>query len=291
MIGSKYSFKLLSNKEIKNLDADLSAVETANANDSRANSNFGEDSSKKRSFLKMAGVVGAGAVAASLIPNKAEALVFGSTPTSNTVGVKNAANAKINPATQETLATINTNTTPLVTAGAGGYIRQDSTDTIAKETGGNLDILAGKDFATQATLAAIKTQTDKFTFSGSNLLTAGASSASNVGILDKNEVRVTPATEDSIIYLRRIVKLMESQATVDSGNRQRITLDSLGAATAITTTVPVSGTVTSNIGTGTLAAVTTVSAITTVLGQNHQAFQDVARNTFANGIRNNLIFS
>jgi hypothetical protein len=34
--------------------------------------------------------------------------------------------------------TINTNTVPLVTSGGGGYIRQDSTATIAKETGGNL---------------------------------------------------------------------------------------------------------------------------------------------------------
>lgn len=36
------------------------------------------------------------------------------------------------------LATINTNTAPLVTAGGGGYVRQDSTATIAKESGGNL---------------------------------------------------------------------------------------------------------------------------------------------------------
>jgi hypothetical protein len=33
---------------------------------------------------------------------------------------------------------IKTNTDPLVTAGGGGYIRQDSTSTIAKESGGNL---------------------------------------------------------------------------------------------------------------------------------------------------------
>ncbi|MDD4924776.1 MAG: hypothetical protein PHF74_08140 [Dehalococcoidales bacterium] len=36
------------------------------------------------------------------------------------------------------LATVKTNTDPLVTAGGGGYIRQDSTATIAKEAGGNL---------------------------------------------------------------------------------------------------------------------------------------------------------
>jgi hypothetical protein len=36
------------------------------------------------------------------------------------------------------LATVKTNTDPLVTVGGGGYIRQDSTATIAIETGGNL---------------------------------------------------------------------------------------------------------------------------------------------------------
>ena len=40
------------------------------------------------------------------------------------------------------LETIKTNTDPLVAAGGGGYMRQDSTATIAKETGGNLDEIA-----------------------------------------------------------------------------------------------------------------------------------------------------
>lgn len=53
------------------------------------------------------------------------------------------------------LATVKTNTDPLVTAAAGGYVRQDSTATIAKESGGNLATIAGKDFATQTTLATI----------------------------------------------------------------------------------------------------------------------------------------
>jgi len=45
------------------------------------------------------------------------------------------------------LATVKTNTDPLVVAAAGGYIRQDSTATIAKESGGNLAIIAGWDNA------------------------------------------------------------------------------------------------------------------------------------------------
>lgn len=57
----------------------------------------------RRRFLKAAGVAGLGVVAATLIPNKAHALVLGSSPTSGVVGVKNAGNTRINPATEETV--------------------------------------------------------------------------------------------------------------------------------------------------------------------------------------------
>lgn len=61
----------------------------------------------------------------------------------NETRLADSANTIINPAKEDgNLATVKTNTDPLVTAGAGGYIRQDSTDTIAKETGGNLDAIA-----------------------------------------------------------------------------------------------------------------------------------------------------
>jgi hypothetical protein len=57
----------------------------------------------KRNFLKVAGVAGVGVAVAAMIPDKAHALVLGSSPTSGVVGVKNAANARINPATEETV--------------------------------------------------------------------------------------------------------------------------------------------------------------------------------------------
>lgn len=60
----------------------------------------------RRSFLKIAGVAGAGLIASQLLPNKASALIMGSSPTTGVVGVKNAANTRINPATEETLATV-----------------------------------------------------------------------------------------------------------------------------------------------------------------------------------------
>mgnify|MGYP001582358138 CR=1 FL=1 len=60
----------------------------------------------KRSFLKVAGIAGVGLVASQLLPNKASALIMGSSPTTGVVGMKNAANARINPATEETLSTV-----------------------------------------------------------------------------------------------------------------------------------------------------------------------------------------
>jgi len=60
----------------------------------------------KRAFVKALGFAGAGIAAATLLPNKAQALIMGSSPTTGVVGVKNATNTRINPATQETVATL-----------------------------------------------------------------------------------------------------------------------------------------------------------------------------------------
>jgi len=60
----------------------------------------------KRTFLKVAGIAGASLAASMLLPKKAEALIMGSSPTTGVVGVKNATNTRINPATQETVATL-----------------------------------------------------------------------------------------------------------------------------------------------------------------------------------------
>lgn len=57
----------------------------------------------KRTFLKVAGIAGAGLAASLLVPKKAEALIMGSSPTTGVVGVKNSTNTRINPATEETL--------------------------------------------------------------------------------------------------------------------------------------------------------------------------------------------
>jgi hypothetical protein len=80
------------------------------------------------------------------------------------------------------------------------------------------------------------------------------------------------ATEESLILLRRIVKLLESNAVVDSANRQRMVVEALPTLASVTT-------------------VSTVSNIGTVAGHGLQQFVDIARNAYANGIRSKLNFS
>lgn len=213
-IPLKYSFRLMSRKRIKNLSVlkgGLSFNAVAGVINGKEDKNRELDNGK-RTFLKVAGVAGAGIIASQLLPKRAEALIMGSTPSSSVVGVKDSSNVRINPAKEDgNLATIKTNTDPLVVAGAGGYVRQDSTATIAKESGGNLATIAGKDFATQTTLATL------------------------------NTTAATLATEESVILLRRIAKLSDSLGVVDSNQRQRVSVDTVTTVTTVTTT----GTVTS----------------------------------------------
>jgi predicted RNA-binding protein Jag len=298
--------------------SDVSASKVTELSD-----DMSDTENKKRTFLKFAGAAGLGAAASLLVPGRAEALVFGSTPASNVVGLKDSANVRIDPAKEGgNLATVKTNTDPLVTAGGGGFVRQDSTATIAKETGGNL--------------AGIKTNTDTFAASGAggfvrqdstgtiaketggNLATiatnipakgqalmaasmpvviasdqgaipvSGSFNISAVGIKDTTNTQVNPATDDAIVYLRRMVKLMESQATVDVANRQRVTVDMFPGNVATLPTYTAGATLPTVT---TVSAVTSVTNMVTLAGQNQQMYQDVARNTYANGIRQNLIFS
>ncbi len=67
-----------------------------------------QENTKKRLFLKLLGVVGLGFVGTLVFPKRADAYVFGSTPSSNTVGVKNASNIRINPATDESVQALGT---------------------------------------------------------------------------------------------------------------------------------------------------------------------------------------
>jgi len=59
---------------------------------------------RKRLFLRGTVLLLGGFVATTLFPRRADALVMGSTPGSSVLGLKNSSNARINPATEDTLA-------------------------------------------------------------------------------------------------------------------------------------------------------------------------------------------
>lgn len=80
------------------------------------------------------------------------------------------------------------------------------------------------------------------------------------------------ATDESIVLLRRLVKLAESNAVVDGGNRQRIIVDNIAA-----------GTITNIAG--------TVANLATIASVDHRQFIDMSRVAYANCIRSKLDFS
>jgi hypothetical protein len=75
--------------------------------------------------------------------------------------------------------------------------------------------------------------------------------------------------------LRRLVKIMESQATVDGQNRQRMTMDAIAAGLTLGTV----STITNPVPIGNVA---------TMSGVDHRQFADIARTAFNTGLRSKL---
>jgi hypothetical protein len=100
-------------------------------------------------------------------------------------------------------------------------------------------------------------------------------------ITNERDVVVNPASEESIVLLRRIAKTLESQAACDPQQRQRVVLDA-GITIAAAQTL---GTVT-NVGT--VGSITNIAALN---GWNQQMFADPARHAYNSGIRSQLTFS
>lgn len=97
LIKNKFSFRLVSQNNPSTTTLSLSTQDTSKILEKNIHD------SDKRSFLKILGIAGVGIAASQLIPAKAEALIMGGTPSASTIGVKNANNTKINPATEESL--------------------------------------------------------------------------------------------------------------------------------------------------------------------------------------------
>ncbi|NTV44107.1 MAG: hypothetical protein HGA67_00220 [Candidatus Yonathbacteria bacterium] len=128
---------------------------------------------------------------------------------------------------------------------------------------------------TELRLKADLTETQPVSVTGT--VAVGVTGTSNViGVTDALGARMTPAQDDTVIMLRRMVKLMESQAVVDNQMRQRVVVDSGSLTTA-----------------GTISTVTTVSAVTTlnqIAGVDARwQIIDWSRQAYNSGIRSNLI--
>jgi hypothetical protein len=109
------------------------------------------------------------------------------------------------------LTSIVSNTDPFLVSGEGGYVRQDTTATIAKESGGNLATIAAKDFATQTTLALIKAKTDNIDVASSTLATSAKQDTGNTSLASIDTK--TPALGQALAAASSPVVLTAAQLT------------------------------------------------------------------------------
>lgn len=84
------------------------------------------------------------------------------------------------------------------------------------------------------------------------------------------DVATDDVAKELSALIRRLNKILESNATVDGQNRQRIVVD------AIT-------------GSLTLSTVSTVTNMGTFALENHRMFQDMSRTAYNTGIRSKLV--
>lgn len=126
-------------------------------------------------------------------------------------------------------------------------------------------------------------------------------------ILNASGTTINPSTDESIILLRRIAKLLEPIAVQDSAQRQRITVENstvtvtqataanLNAVVSQATATNLNATVSQATASNLNANVGTVTSVTNIagLGGVDPRFQfiDAARIAYSTGIRNNLNFS
>lgn len=213
---------------------------------------------------------------------------------------KNKARNKINPATDDSLQVISAQTNLL-------SFDQNSNLDISVATiapGADIGIQNASNVtinpATQETLAGVQSTVANFTFdtsAGSALLTTGIapSLVDSPNLKDTTSTNVNPASDEATILWRRLAKLMEAKMTVDAGRNKRVVIDSFG--TDLVTGLGPSTTLGPSGGTVPLTTMSSDSTFTTFTisnsldGWGDQMFQDVARDAYARGIRNNLIFS
>ena len=100
--------------------------------------------------------------------------------------------------------------------------------------------------------------------------------ADSLKVLNSSGTTINPATDESVQLLRRMVKILDSLATVDSQNRQRVTLDAANVGLVVSQATAAS--LNANIG--------TIGSI-----DPRYQFVDAARIAYATGVRTNLKFT
>ena len=122
-------------------------------------------------------------------------------------------------------------------------------------------------------------------------------------ITNSNGTTINPATEESVLLLRKVVKLLESNATIDPKQRQKVVVEAIGTnnttPTELNAAIPV--TIGAAISANSTAVASAVNmgnvvvqfgAASTASGIDSRfAMIDTARTAYATGIRSNLKWS
>lgn len=105
---------------------------------------------------------------------------------------------------------------------------------------------------------------------------------------------INPAQDESILLLRKIVKLLEASSTIDLKQRQKVVVEAIGTnnatPTEINATIPVTATPvasTANIGQVVVGFGGQATAAANVVDSRY-FLVDTSRNAYANVIRKNL---
>ena len=91
---------------------------------------------------------------------------------------------------------------------------------------------------------------------------------------------VAQRTDALLAMIQRLVKVCESLQVVDSAQRQRVTIDAITGNLTLTGVSTVS----------TVSSVTNVAAQTSLAGMDREMYINIARQTYAQLIRQNLTF-
>jgi hypothetical protein len=119
--------------------------------------------------------------------------------------------------------------------------------------------------------------------------TSSHSATDKLQIVYNSSVALKTADVDNqeiVKLLSRLVKIAENQQSTDSAQRQRTTVDSITTGLTLSNVTTV-GTVSSITG----GTITTVSNAAAIAGMDREQYINIARNTYANSLRNKLFFS